>query len=71
MFSGNKKKDRVEFVEKVQAARQQRSEGKERERAAIRIQVFIYRLLKIDIWSLRRNMLQKPHDHYLWVFKNF
>lgn len=71
MFGGNKKKDRVEFVEKVQAARQQRSEGKERERAAIRIQVFIYRLLKIDIWSLRRNMLQKPYDHYLWVFKNF
>lgn len=49
MFGGNEKKDRVEFVEKVQAARQQRSEGKERERAAIRIQVFIYRLLKIDI----------------------
>lgn len=71
MFGGNKKKDRVEFVEKVQGARQQRSEGKERERAAIRIQVFIYRLLKIDIWSLRRNMLQKPRDHYLWVFKNF
>ncbi|XP_066022702.1 ubiquitin-protein ligase E3B-like [Pocillopora verrucosa] len=47
MFGGNKKKDRVEFVEKVQAARQQRSEGKERERAAIRIQAWMRRLLCI------------------------
>ena len=48
MFGGNEKKHRVEFVEKVQAARQQRAEGKERERAAIRIQVFCFKTAKAD-----------------------
>lgn len=39
MFGKDDKKKHSQFVGKVQAARQQRAEGKERERAAICIQV--------------------------------
>lgn len=39
MFGSNDKRKNAEFVGKVQAARQQRAEEKERERAAICIQV--------------------------------
>lgn len=41
MFGSNDKKKNTEFVGKVQAARQQRAEGKEKEKAAICIQVKI------------------------------
>ena len=39
MFGSNGKRKNTEFVGKVQAARQQRAEEKEREKAAICIQV--------------------------------
>ena len=39
MFGSSDKKKNKEFVGKAQAARQQRAEEKEREKAAIRIQV--------------------------------
>lgn len=42
MFGSNDKKKNTEFVGKVQAARQQRAEGKEKEKAAICIQVKIF-----------------------------
>ena len=41
MFGSNDKRKNAEFVGKVQAARQQRAEEKEREKAAICIQVMI------------------------------
>lgn len=41
MFGSNDKRKNAEFVGKVQAARQQRAEEKERERAAICIQVMM------------------------------
>ena len=39
MFGSNDKRKNAEFVGKVQAARQQRAEEKDREKAAICIQV--------------------------------
>lgn len=44
MFGSNDRRKNAEFVGKVQAARQQRAEEKEREKAAICIQV----ILKFD-----------------------
>lgn len=41
MFGSSDKNKNAEFVGKVQAARQQRAEEKEREKAAIQIQVCI------------------------------
>ena len=41
MFGSSGKNKNAEFVGKVQAARQQRAEEKEREKAAIQIQVCI------------------------------
>lgn len=47
MFGSNDKRKNAEFVGKVQAARQQRAEEKEREKAAICIQAWVRRFLCI------------------------
>ncbi|KAL9980647.1 hypothetical protein ACROYT_G009257 [Oculina patagonica] len=62
MFSSNDKKKNAEFVGKVQAARQQRAEEKEREKAAICIQAWVRRFLCI---ARLRNEIRNEFDRFI------
>lgn len=63
MFGSNDKKKNAEFVGKVQAARQQRAEEKDREKAAICIQVN-------EVWPFDENkqalILRFISDLFIW-----
>ena len=75
MFGSNGKKKNTEFVGKVQAARQQRAEEKEREKAAICIQVTMkfehliwWEINKPRYWDFFSADCGLSHDLYIHIY---
>ena len=78
MFGSNDKRKNAEFVGKVQAARQQRAEEKEREKAAICIQVMMkfdhlhviwWEINKLRYWDFSSADCGLSHGLYIHTYK--